>query len=245
METDKVSMKNLEELQQEKLIAEINLLNAKIKKEYPESKPLSRFARISLAFKNWYAIILAVIAVGGGFWGIFAPVKSYFNERNKAVQYELNENMIKAMERLDLEEGINRDNAIMILSYYDLNAIPIFLDKLVSTDFEEERNLNLQQKYIEAINLIYKRNRTDIVNKIIIKMEYHLNEISVDDPGHIYPLINLSVLVENLNMVRQDRIKVKDLYESIKNKIATDPAMADIDGVPVFEEKVNKLINKL
>lgn len=238
-------MKSLEELQQEKLVAEINLINAKIKKEYPESKPLSRFARVSLVFKNWYAIILAVIAVGGGFWGIFAPVKSYFNERNKAVQYELNENMIKAMEKLDLEEGINRDNAIMILSYYDLNAIPIFLDKLVSTDFEEERNLNLQQKYIEAINLIYKRNRTDIVNKIIIKMEYHLNEISVDDPGHIYALINLSVLVENLNMVRQDRIKVKDLYESIKNKIATDPAMADIDGVPVFEEKVNKLINKL
>jgi hypothetical protein len=245
MDTDKVRMKNLEELQQEKLMAEINLINAKIKKEYPESKPLSRFARISLAFKNWYAIILAVIAVSGGFWGIFAPVKSYFKEQNKAVQYVLNENMIKAMEKLDLEEGINRDNAIMILSYYDLNAIPIFLDKLVSTDFEEEKNLNLQQKYIEAINLIYKRNRTDIVNKIIIKMEYHLNEISVDDPGHIYALINLSVLVENLNMVRQDRIKVKDLYESIKNKIATDPAMADIDGVPVFEEKVNKLINKL
>ena len=245
METDKVRMKNLEELQQEKLMAEINLINAKIKKEYPESKPLSRFARISLAFKNWYAIILAVIAVGGGFWGIFAPVKSYFNERNKAVQYELNENMIKAMERLDQEEGIKRDNAIMILSYYDLNAIPIFLDKLVSTDFEEERNLNLQQKYIEAINLIYKRNRTDIVNKIIIKMEYHLNEISLDDPGHIYPLRNLSVLVENLNMVYQDKANVKDFYKIITHKIASDTAMAEIDGMLEFEEKINKMITKL
>jgi hypothetical protein len=240
MEAGDSSNKSLEEIQKEKIQAEINLINAKIRKVYPESRPMSRFGKVAEFFKQWYAVILALIAVFGGFWGIFAPVKSYFNERNKAVQYELNANMIDAMGKLDSADMNLQGNAIMVLSYYDLNAIPIFLDKLVKTD---PGDTYLQQKYIEAIKLIYKRKRADIVDKITSKMDYSFQQVS-RDPYLIYSLWNLSFLVEWLEPVRTDRRKVTDLYKNMIDKLNADSTLMEIDGMPKFRADITRFIEK-
>jgi hypothetical protein len=239
MEAGNSMNKSLEEIQKEKIQAEINLINARIRKVYPESRPMSRFGKAAEFFRKWYAVILALIAVFGGFWGIFAPVKSYFSERNKAVQYELNSNMIDAMGKLDSADMNVQGNAIMILSYYDLNAIPIFLDKLVKTSPEETY---LQQKYIEAIKLIYKRKRADIVDKILSKMDYSFQQIPRDN-YLIYSLWNLSFLVEWLEPNRSDRKMVIALYKSMLVKLESDSTLIQIDGMPKFKTDINRFIN--
>jgi len=231
--------KSLEEIQKDKLQAEINLINARIRKVYPESKPAGKFSHVADFFKKWYAVILALTAVFGGFWGIFAPVKSYFSERNKAVQYELNANMIDAMGKLDSADLNVQGNAIMILSYYDLNAIPIFLDKLVKIDYDDKIS---QQKYIEAINLIYKRKRTEIVDKIISKMDYSFKQISAE-PTFTLALLNLSFLVENLNMVRRDRRNVIALYKTMIEEFDKDSTLMEMDGMLPFKESITRFVN--
>lgn len=231
--------KSLEEIQKEKIQAEINLINARIRKVYPESRPMSKFGKVAEFFRQWYAVILALIAVFGGFWGIFAPVKSYFSERNKAVQYELNANMIDAMGKLDSADMNVQGNAIMILSYYDLNAIPIFLDKLVQTDPGDTYR---QQKYIEAIKLIYKRKHADIVDKITSKMDYSFQQVSRDN-YLIYSLWNLSFLVEWLEPVRSDRKKVITLYKSMVAKLDSDSTLSQIDGMRKFKGDIKRFID--
>jgi hypothetical protein len=229
-------MENYENLQNEKLKAEINLINARIKKDYPELKPRKWYEKFAAFLKNWQAVMLALIALGGGIFGIFRPVKLYFDEQRKAVQFNLNESMIKAMDNLESADWNTRTNAIIILSYYDLNAIPIFLDKLAMADRD---NPDIKDEYIEAINLLYDRRKDDVFKQILLKMEYCANEVSPKREKLMLQLCNLSDLIQNLNLTEVNKSDVKELYDDIGEKFnKTDTILKSIDGSMPLQKNI-------
>ena len=232
-------MKTIQELEKEKLQEEINLLRERIKKEYGESQPESRWSKFVDFFKQWYSVMLALIAVGGGFWGIFYPVKTFLTEQQKTVQYSLNENMIGALDKLKANDRISRENSIIILSYYDLNAIPILLSKYIVL---ADDSIDAKQDYIEAINLIYSRKQTGIIERIIIKMNknYKLfkkytteEDINVRwrNQLHIGYFLNLIYLVDELSLSSHDKKEVKNFYADILKDIKNNEPLLEFDGV--------------
>lgn len=240
MGTDETSFNNLEDLQKEKLQAEINLIKARIKKEYPEAKSPGRLDKIASFFKKWNAVILAMIAVGGGFWGVFSPVKKYFDEQSKSVQFTLNENMISAMDSLNSKNTSEAENAILILSYYEMNAIPVLLFNLERTNLE---NSELISNYYETINLIYKRKRSGIVDRVVVKLEENFNSLFEGeniDAKKYYALQNLSGLLNNLNLNWFDKKRVSKLYKKVKHTYEQDTTSTLNKESGIYLMNINK-----
>jgi len=235
-------MKTIQELEKEKLQEEINLLRAKLSNEYPDAKPKSFWEKLSDFFRKWYSFILAVFAILGGFWGIFYPVKTYFNEQQKAVQYTINGNMIAALEGLESEGSASKENSIIILSYYDLNAIPILLNKYIESDYDDK---NLQQDYIEAISLIYNRKQKEVMDRIIIKMRknYNLNDKN-NNTMRLYPLLHLHDLILSLDMNGVDEDKVLAFYAKLVAQLNENTALMEKGDMPLFKQKLENFINK-
>ncbi len=235
-------MKTVQELEKEKLKEEINFLRARIVNEFPEHKPKNNWDKVSDFFRKWYSFILALLAVSGGFWGIFYPVKTYFNEQQKAVQYTINENMITAMEGLESEGAAAKENSIIILSYYDLNAIPILLNKYIESDYDDK---NLQQDYIEAISLIYNRKQNGVIDRIIIKMRKNYNLLDkAKNMLRLYPLLHLHDLILNLEMANIDEDKVIGFYTEIVTRLNKNKALMNLDDMLLFRQKLENFINK-
>jgi hypothetical protein len=240
MGTEETSYNKLEDLQKEKLQAEINLIKARIKKDYPEAKPLGRLDKIAGFFKKWNAVILALIAVGGGFWGVFSPVKKYFDEQSKSVQFTLNENMIAAMDSLSSTNTSEAENAILVLSYYELNAIPVLLFNLERTNLE---NTELISNYYETINLIYNRKRIGIVDRIVVKLEENFNSLFEDGnfvAKKYYALQNLSGLLNNLNLNWFDKKRVSKHYKKVKLIYEQDTTSALYIESQIYLMNINK-----
>lgn len=235
-------MKTIQELEKEKLQEEINLLKARIENEFPEDEPKTKWDKVTEFFQKWYAVMLALIAVAGGFWGIFYPVKTYLNEQQKAVQYTLNENMITALEGLESKDSVSKENSIIILSYYDLNAIPILLNKFIESDHEDKE---LQQDYIEAISLIYNRQKDEVIDRIIIKMNTNYNLLDKSkNMLRLYPLLHLHDLVLNLNLVNKDEEKVTEFYVDLVNRLSKNKALMEKEDMLLFRKKIENYINK-
>ena len=235
-------MKSIQELEKEKLQEEINLLRARIINEFPEDKTQSAWDQLSDFFRKWYSFILALFAVFGGFWGIFYPVKTYFNEQQKAVQYTINGDMITALEGLESEGPAAKENAIIILSYYDLNAIPILLNKYIESDYDDK---NLQQDYIEAISLIYNRKQNEVMDRIIIKIRKNYNLLEKNtDLLRLYPLLHLHDLILNLDIVSPDEKKVIDFYKELVTRLKDNNTLMSMDDMLLYEQKLENFINK-
>ncbi len=242
-------MKTIEDLEKEKLEEEIKILRARIKNEFPEHKPKGWFDKVSDFFRRWYSVVLAIIAVAGGFWGIFYPVKTFLNERQKAVQYDINENMINALEGLEKDDKIAKENSIIILSYYDLNAIPILLNKYIESDYLDQ---DLQLEYMDAISMIYKRKNTEIIDRIIKKMRinYSLFDkyISQNDwkynkaSENLIKLINL-IKYMNPDLLSWDIVKMKNFYTEIVAHMNENTNLKSNEDVEVLKTKIEDFIN--
>ena len=111
MSEDKnLDSKSIQDLEKEKLQAEIDILNARLEKEYPDETPPSRFDKLASFAQKWSAFILGAVTLFSAVFGVFVPLGEYLDERRKALEYELNENMIGFVEDLnsDSENIANR-----------------------------------------------------------------------------------------------------------------------------------------
>ena len=218
-------------------------------KEFGEKKPKSKLDIVADFLRKWYAVVIALFAVAGGFWGIFYPVKTYLEERQKAVKYTINENMIKALEDLE-SDNISAKNSLIVLSYYDLNAIPILLNKYYVLDRDEDE---LRQEYIKTISLVYKRRNIGIVDRIIATTDknYQLLLAYLDEnhKNHwkhtLQPkyILNLVELTEDLDMEKGDKKKIKAFYSAIISDIDNNKEVIEIDGVALFRDRMQQFID--
>ena len=86
--------KSIEQLQKEKLQSEIDILRARLEKEYPDNNPPGFFDKIADFARKWSAFILGSVTLISAVFGVFVPLSEYLDESRRALQYDLNENMI-------------------------------------------------------------------------------------------------------------------------------------------------------
>jgi hypothetical protein len=232
--------KPFDELKKEKLQAEIDLLNKRIEKDYAEVKSLTRSERITAFVKKWYGFILALITVFGGFWTIYFPVQSYFDSQRKALHYSLNDEMIKAIDSLTSLNQITVEKSILILSYFESNAIPILVFNIERSDGTSLEN------YYSAIREIYKQNSTDIVETIIERMNYYyyslgLFQDSVVETPNYNTLTNFSRLLNNIKLNWMDKRHVKNFYYPIQKTLKTNERLGV--QVPSFIKNIDQFLN--
>lgn len=230
-------MKNKQQLELQRLQAENDLLQMEIAEK---SREPSKSDKISAFFKKWSSVLIAVISVGGGFWGIFYPIKSYYNEKSKELQFSLNTSMIGIVENLSNRDPVKRNSSIVLLSYYEENAIPILLYHL-------EKSAKIEDDLIITISRIYNRKpkptKTEIINTS--KNFFRKESKKAGLPVNIIGLINYRRLLQKVDFKKKHLAEV-NLIQSKQDSILFNNILYELigatgDNIELFITEINHL----
>ena len=152
-----------EQLEKEKIQAEINILEAQLKKEYPDEKPPGKLDKLASFAQKWSAFILGSVTLISAVFGVFLPLSEYLAEQKRALEYELNENMIGFVNDLQTDSLASR--GVVMLSYYEENSLRILLFYLETSSMG-----NFQNKIIETTNLIYMKRSSNVLGEITFRL---------------------------------------------------------------------------
>jgi hypothetical protein len=120
--------KSIQDLEKEKLQAEIDILKAQLATEYPiKDKETGWFEKVAIHVKGWSAFILGAVTLISAVWGVFLPLSEYLVEQRRVLEFQLNQNMIGFVDDLNSEDPAVANKGVMMLSYYQENSIPILL----------------------------------------------------------------------------------------------------------------------
>lgn len=218
--------KSLEDLQKDKLVSEIKLLEARLKSDFPATIKKRKADIVADFIKKWAAVILATATVISAILAIFFPLSSYLTEKKKALEYELNENMIEFVN--DLNNDSLADRGVMMLSYYEANSIPILLFHLENCENDQK---DFKNRIIVTLTKIYINNKkTDLVGKVMtnidiifdqIKFENEDGELAINPRKQraIHNYLDLLILTD---VRRHDEKQVNTRLKKLKDEICAD-----------------------
>ncbi len=199
----------------------------KMQEQKTNSNPGSKHP-ISETIKNWTAIILGIISVAAALWGILGPVKEYIEERKNHLTYELNDNMIKFVNDLRSDSAQLKEQAWIMLMYYEKNALPILYYKLEKT--KKSNDEIFVEQLVDAINGIYYKNRKGIVDEIFVRCDNIYDNLFKYDEGFQKELLNKTLynaitnytyLLGKLDLTKQDKRLAKDYLLKLEEAIST------------------------
>jgi len=229
-----------EEMEQLKMETEMELLKLKLQKEQKEAKP-SRLSTFFDRFHKWIALLVAIVSLGAGVWGLVIPAKNYFDERQKQVHYDLSKEMIGFANKLNDTSKAVRQDAVMLLSYYDLNSMPILLFKLETLDNDSEEDEKLIANVIKSISLIYMRNHKAVTDEII---HYFRNIYKQSNSKEKWnrtkysSLKNFGELINKIEFRKDDSRKISEMITYMKDDMAEKDEFRD--RMTVFNNLLNE-----
>lgn len=219
--------KSLEQLEKEKIQAEINILEARLDKEFPDEKPEGRLGKIAGFARKWSAFILGTVTLISAVFGVFVPLAEYLDERRNALKYDLNEIMISFVDNMMSTDPDTQNRGLMMLSYYEINSIPILLHFLSKLDNSESR-----QKITENIHWIHFDNPgNNIVEMVLGRVQYNFEKLksisssgdfSIDD-GAQRAIQRYIDLLKVLKFSSKECRNVTSNFEEILVTMDTDP----------------------
>jgi hypothetical protein len=237
MSEDKnLERKSIQDLEKEKLQAEIDILNARLATEFPlqDSNKTGFFAKVAIHAKGWATFILGAVTLISAVWGVFVPLSEYLIEQRRALEYQLNENMIGFVDDLNSEDPNIANRGVMMLSYYEVNSIPILMFFLEGSRNDQEE---FRERIIGTISLIYEESREDIIfEQVQRKMESAFLQIVTDyknaamDPpfgngiqsSTRRVLLNYIDLLKGMNLRSGDKEDIERMYRDFKSEICQD-----------------------
>lgn len=218
---------SVEDLEKEKLQAEIDILKARLSKEYPDDKPRGRFDKLAGFARKWSAFILGTVTLISAIFGVFVPLAQYLEERRNALKYDLNENMIGFVDDMMSGNPDSVNRGIMMLSYYEINSVPILLYFLSKSDQRVEK-----QKMIENITWIHFDNPgNDIVEMVMGRMQYNFEKLKIRDNDGDYfvdnapqrAIFNYVDLLKELKLSGSECRMIDTKFNNILDKMDDDP----------------------
>lgn len=235
---------SLQDLEKQKLQAEIDILRAKLATEYPlkDEGNTGWVARLAIHVKGWSAFILGAVTLISAVWGVFVPLSEYLVEQRKALEYELNENMIGFVDDLNSEDPAIANRGVMMLSYYEVNSIPILLFFLEGSGNEKEE---FREKIVETISLIYVDSGDKSIMEIILRkmqglfeetiVNYGITENEIDQKKRI-AILNYLDLISKMNLTSTDRDEVTGIYRGFKSNICNHTKLDEFEVFGIFEK---------
>lgn len=238
-----LNKKTLEQLQKEKLQGEIDILQARLAQEYPDGKPPGFFDKLADFARKWSAFILGSVTLISAIFGVFVPLSEYLDESRKALEYDLNENMIGFVKDLDSDSADLANRGIMMLSYYEMNSIPILLFYLEGSRNDQKP---FRLKIIETIDLIYSDSRgNELTNRIVTRMQNSLSKLKTFDrngdekidPNNLRVLYNYMDLIKGTKLRDNDLETIEENFAEMKDTICADEFLRnDLDVSGIFYE---------
>jgi hypothetical protein len=230
MKQNRLDNKTHELLEKEKLQAEIDILHARLEKEFPDEKPPGFMDKLAGFANKWSSFVLGAVALFSAVFGVFVPLSEYLDEQRKALEYDLNENMISFVDGLNSEDPSVARRSIMMLSYYETNSIPILL--FFMEDSRNNQN-EFRKKIIETIGLIYAdTGDKSIIEKILVRIQSNFNQLiegknGTIDTRRLTPLYNFFELINGMDLSDSDREEVLTVFKTMKSSICSDEMLRD------------------
>lgn len=133
-----------DELEREKLAQEISLLKSQVETQSQEKKT-TRYKN----FQNWFSTLTVVCTV------VTVGIQScqYLDQRQKQYEVQVDQQMLELERDLSAADLGQRSRAALMLSAYELNAVPILLSHL--------RITNDPSPVIESLLLIEQKKRAN------------------------------------------------------------------------------------
>ena len=185
------------------------------------------------------ALLLAVISVAAGLFGVIIPVNDYFEAKKKEMIPTLNSEIIDLVDKLNDSVEREQEKAIVMLSYYGLDAVPMLLYRLEMAG--EGENVRL----IQAINNAYDENPKGVMNAIMkafaeeFEKNYRKNDI--DEMGYYPKFDNYIKLLMKLEIGKNERQIIESQFREFEEKI---PDAGSDDFKFIFTEDLNKICHQ-
>jgi hypothetical protein len=227
---------NLEDLEKQKLEIEIEIL-----KETLEKEKKSRDSKLNLGeiIRKNTAIILAIISVAGGLFGIILPVNQYFEEKRKEMLPVLNNEIISLVDKLNDPNEIVQEEATVMLTYYGLNAIPVLLLRLERSAIEAETN-----RLIQAINSIHDEGNPGVLDEIfssfMVEFKRNYQKTDMDEIPYFYRIYNYKELLINMELSRKEIKKLQKLIDKFEVEI---PKSKNTEFIDFLTTDMNEVCN--
>lgn len=233
-EEKNLDKKTLQDLEKEKLQAEVDILKAQLAAEYPDARSPKWYDKLAMFARKWSAFILGSVTLISAIFGVFIPLTQYLDERRNALKYDLNENMIGFVEDLSSDDPKEAQRGIEMLGYYEMNSIPILLYTLSKEEKPENDNMNsLRSKIIENIHWIHFDNkRNDIVEMVMGRIHYNVDKLKEQNEEGNYVLnqVSLRAIVNYIDLLKVLKLSsrecgiITDNFEQIVEEMEMDSA---------------------
>ncbi|MEJ2595018.1 MAG: hypothetical protein P8100_07810, partial [bacterium] len=175
------------------------------------------------------SVIAAVI-------GVIIPVNNYFEAKKKEMIPTLNSEIIDLVDKLNDSVEREQEKAIVMLSYYGLDAVPMLLYRLEMVGESESERL------IQAIKNAYEDNPEGVMTAILKafseEFEKNYKKRDLDEIGYYPKFDNYIRLLRKLDLQKSEEKMIRNQFEEFEEKI---PEAGSDDFKFIFTEDINKL----
>lgn len=240
-------MVNKKELEKQKIEAEIKEIEFKIL--------TGKKAKLSEFLKNWTTIGIAAISIITGFYTLWENL----SQRKKEYDFKLNKEIITLSEQLNSKDKYIRENAAILLSAYEKDAVPLLLKSLER--FEKPESI------IYSLKLIKEKEETKVIlnplieiAKEIFEREYSFlrsEEESASDSNkkaqiaianYIETLGELckgKIVGNNVKIIKNECSESIELFNSLKKRIEERKPPVAVSAKDTIKEKINEACEKI
>jgi hypothetical protein len=227
-------MTTKEELEKNKLAAEIAELSQKVEFE-------AKKARWS-GLRTFTTFTLTFISIAAGLITLIINSSTFLAQRQKMQNVELSQNMINLVDKLNADDTYKQENAAILLSYYNLDAIPILLKNLERVENPEATIYSLE---------LIKENEGVRSNEVIDPLlnsakKIFANNIIMDDRT-VFAFRNYIRALAYLGMEKKNNVLIllNQLYKRIdKNEQVREIKITD-PNAHIIKTEIDKSITKI
>lgn len=142
-----------EELELTKLYTEVEILKVKLESERREHEEKIKRNHFESRLKNWTPIILTGVSILAGLFGILFPSFKYLQQQKERYKFEFNKEMVGFVNDLSSPDEDKKERAIMMLTYYESDAVPILLYRLEKIHYEQKQLITNALRGIQNLSI--------------------------------------------------------------------------------------------
>lgn len=199
-------------LEQKKKELEIQLLESQIK---PKSKVDDTIEKL----RKWVGLLLIMLSVPGTIWGIYLPIRSYWQAKEKEVKYSLSSPMVDLVTQLKSNKEGERDEALVMLAYYEMNSYDILHFILENHQGDSPE---LIEGIADVLNRIYKRGHSSVFDNLNSSLTLIVkNKLNGEDQvrNNKDILYRYAIVIKRLELNKKHSDKRRIVFNNLKSQV--------------------------
>lgn len=210
VEYDGGIMAEKEELEKKKLQAEIDEIELRIESDQGKIDSERKNA-LKDNIRRWTALVMGFITIISGIVAIWINSSTFLAQKKKEYEFNINREMIILVQQLSSGKKYERDNAAILLSAFEKDAVPILLNNLDRRDSPEAT--------IESLKLISEKEgvTNEVLDPLIKRAEEVFDREYRKSDVEYTSIINYVKALEKLGKEKEN--DVLELLNEVRKKI--------------------------